>query len=507
MEGVRLMRIMNNLSSMNTLARLNMAQTGMTKSLEKLSSGLRIGRASDDAAGMGISEKMRGQIKGLNRASNNAQEAISLVQTAEGALGETHSILQRMRELSVQAASDTATNTDRKEIQKEVDSLAKEITRISNTTEFNTKNLLSGAFGGSGTTSQKFQIGANTNQNISLSISAMDASTLGVAGSLTTVSLLTANASGLGADEGIITEIGSGLTASSYDIDVDQTAASLSSVTQSDATAGAGATAGTYTGARDKTYIVKATTLADAGAGVMEVTAAEYSTDGGLSWSSTSVTNGAGSSSVTLDGVTLSITDDAQNTAEDTWTYTATAEKSVITLTEDGGANIGTGVTVYADMASITIGDASADKTLTLTGFTFTDLADGSADITLATQSSTAATVSGDGKVTTDAEVKKGVNVSTQTAANNAITSIDNAINTVSAQRSNLGAIQNRLEHTIANLNVTSENMAAAESRIRDVDMAKEMSEFTKNQILSQASTAMLAQANQVPQGILKLLG
>ncbi|MBM6619037.1 flagellin Hag [Bacillus suaedaesalsae] len=287
------MRINHNIAALNTHRQLSSASNAQAKSMEKLSSGLRINKAGDDAAGLAISEKMRGQIRGLDQASRNAQDGISLIQTAEGALNETHSILQRMRELAVQSSNDTNTATDRAALQGEVDELAKEITRISNTTEFNTKKLLDGQ----GASALTFQIGANEGQTMNLAINAMDASTL----------------------------------------------------------------------------------------------------------------------------------------------------------------LVGTG---------------------------------------------TAATTAGG-----DATVTAGIDISTTAAAaTGAITTINDAIETVSAERSKLGANQNRLEHTINNLGTSSENLTAAESRVRDVDMAKEMMESTKNGILSQAAQAMLAQSNQMPQGVLQLL-
>jgi flagellin len=182
------MRINHNIASLNTYRQLATNGLNTSKSLEKLSSGLRINKAGDDAAGLAISEKMRGQIRGLEMASKNAQDGVSLIQTAEGALNETHSILQRMRELAVQSSNDTNTNTDRDELQKEVNQLAQEITRISNNTEFNTKKLLTGHADGSagtnitGATSLAFHIGANTGQKITLDIKAMDAVSLGVHG-------------------------------------------------------------------------------------------------------------------------------------------------------------------------------------------------------------------------------------------------------------------------------------------------------------------------------------
>jgi flagellin len=269
------MRIQHNISALNTHRQLAFNNAQAAKNLEKLSSGFRINRAGDDAAGLAISEKMRGQIRGLEMASKNAQDAISLIQTAEGALTETHAILQRMRELAVQAANDTNVSADRTAIQNEINALVSELNRIADNTEFNTQKLLDGSFSG-----KVFHIGANSGQSITLSIRNMDATNLSV--------------------------------------------------------------------------------------------------------------------------------------------------------------------------NSLSVGTASA--------------------------------------------------------ANNAISKINNAIETVSSERSKLGAVQNRLEHTINNLGATVENLTAAESRIRDVDMAKEMMEFTKNNILMQAAQAMLAQSNQMPQGVLQLL-
>lgn len=301
------MRIQHNISALNTHRNLSFNNTQASKNLEKLSSGYKINRAGDDAAGLAISEKMRGQIRGLDMATKNAQDSISLIQTAEGALNETHAILQRMRELAVQSSNDTNVTADRNALQLEINSLAQEITRISTDTEFNTQKLLNGKFGaaigsaGSATAnvanSKVFHIGANSGQSINLSIKSMSASALGV-------------------------------------------------------------------------------------------------------------------NSIT------------------------TATNSVV---------------------------ASATK-------------------------------------------GAGVNITTQTSADNAITVIDKALNAVSRTRASLGAVQNRLEHTINNLGATSENLTAAESRIRDTDMAKEMMGFTKNNILMQAAQSMLAQANQQPQGVLQLL-
>lgn len=504
------MIVNTNIASMNAQKSLLGTNNAMQKSLEKLSSGSRINKAADDAAGLAMSEKMRGQIKGLNQAVRNAQSAISLTQTAEGALNETHSILQRMRELAVQSASDTNTADDRAKIQAEMDQLAKEISRISNTTEFNTQNLLAGGL------DNTFHIGANAGQTIDLAINSMDAQSLGVAGANVATAFTPTNS--------LVTSLST--TSSSLNglyLNVGKVAASAGGVTESNADGGAGTAGGTYTGSSDVTFIVKATGISGGG----DVASAQYSTDGGVTWTSAAVTVDAGTdSAITLaNGATLTAAFDADNAINDTFTFTQSAGylSFQIGSANTGGTTTGTAVKAYSNQSSVIIGDATTDQTATVsfnyntvfagtaaqtyaaTGGTFAAL--DSDVITQTSTASTEATIGAGGVVSTAATVQKGINVLSQAAANIAITTIDNAINTVSEERSKLGAMQNRLEHTINNLQTASENMTSAESRIRDVDMAAEMSAFTKSQILSQAGVAMLAQANQVPQAVLKLLG
>lgn len=383
------MRINHNIAALNTHRQLGANNTQASKNLEKLSSGLKINRAGDDAAGLAISEKMRGQIRGLDMASKNAQDGISLIQTAEGALNETHSILQRMRELAVQSSNDTSTNGDRKEIQKEINQLVDEIDRIATDTEFNTQKLLNGSF-----TNKKFQIGANATQEMSLTISGMGSANMGTAGA---------------------------------------TAATLTTTGLNFGTNGVNVTIG------DTTIAIKGDYTGDAAGLASKLTQAFSDTQG--------VT-------VRADGAKLIF--------EGTASFTVAA-------TDNGGTG-----------GALQIGGASTAATGTTTGATLDTLKDSN--------------LTGSG------------GLQTQTDAKAAITAIDNAIQTVSSERSNLGAVQNRLEHTINNLGTSSENLTAAESRIRDVDMAKEMMEFTKNNILTQAAQAMLAQAQQSPQGVLQLL-
>jgi len=378
------MRINNNIMALNAHRQLGVNQANSSKSMERLSSGMRINRAGDDAAGLAISEKMRGQIRGLKQAQRNAQDGISLIQTAEGALNEIHAILQRMRELATQSATDTNTEVDRLEIQKEIDQLAAEITRIADTTEFNTQNLLGGKF------TAKFHIGANAGQNVELSINAMDANALKVAGS------------------------GEGLAK------VETYVSGLES--------------GTYTVAT----FVKDTHTPDA-EWTTPPTFALLNADGDV------VALGTGTDFYAIDDLELA--------------------------PEGNAFGAGPGEVLEGVSPILTVATAVAD------GDEF------------------------------EVKVDGGIDVSSQVAADKAITIINDALETVSAERSKLGAMQNRLEHTIANLGTSAENLQAAESRIRDLDMAEEIMAFTKNNILQQAATAMLAQANMAPQSVLQLLG
>jgi len=234
---------------------------------------------------------------------------------------------------------------------------------------------------------------------------------------------------------------------------------------------------------------------------VIEVTEIEYSTDGGESWVEVQKTG----SGFTIDGLTITIADDSGNAIGQAGTISAKAKFAEIQLKNSVG-NLGDAVKVYGNQVSVVVGDGATDRTAHVT-FDFDLLTDGDASITQTVEGSTAAVVDAQGNVVAEAKVMAGINVSTQRAADKAITVINKAIETVSGERSKLGAIQNRLEHTIANLGTSAENLQAAESRIRDLDMAEEIMAFTKNNILQQAATAMLAQANMAPQSVLQLLG
>ncbi|WP_047153542.1 flagellin N-terminal helical domain-containing protein [Aneurinibacillus tyrosinisolvens] len=485
------MRINHNITSLNTYRQLSTNNENTSKSIEKLSSGLRINRAGDDAAGLAISEKMRGQIRGLDQASRNSQDAISMIQTAEGALNETHSILQRMRELAVQSSTDTNTADDRSKIQSEVDQLAKEITRISNTTEFNTQNLLAGGL------NDTFHIGANAGQSIGLAVNAMDAFSLGVAANVNVAGAFNASTTGLTAAGVTNAGLGRGLVADTYKIVV---TANASTATQ---TAGQAATftgANAFTGARNESATFKVTAVNVGN----QATAAQVSTDGGTTWTAVNTTQVAGGGEFVYKGVTVQLT--ATTAVGNQVSVDFAAKNNTLQLQTSGAVNIGSAATVYSDMQDVTIGNAATAQTMKISSSSFGSLG-GAATATqvVNAQASSAATTNA-GTVTAQAVAQAGVDVSTQSSANTAITTVDSAIKKVSEERSKLGAYQNRLEHTIANLNTSSENLTASESRVRDVDMAKEVMNQTKNNILAQAAQAMLAQANQQPQGVLQLL-
>ena len=374
------MRINNNIMAMNTHRQYAINNGNVAKSTEKLSSGYRINRAGDDAAGLAISEKMRAQIRGLNMASKNSQDAISLVQTAEGALTETHAILQRMRELSTQSASDTNQDAvDREALDAEFQQLMTEIDDIASQTKFNNMALLDGTFGSTST------VDAASEAQVGL----------------------------LGIDE-ISLE---GFSAGAHEI--------------------------VFTGAAGGDY----TATLDGGTAV-------------------TLSNPA-------DGTATTLTMDFGGGQKVTISTSASWEQDNLTA----GTNDNLSFTVVAGSGTIQTGANAGDKL----------------DISIDSMKSADIGIS-------------GTDIGTRATAETALTSVNDAINTVSSQRAALGAYQNRLEHKINNLDTAAENLQAAESRIRDLDMAAEMTTFTQNNILVQAATAMLAQANAAPQGVLNLL-
>ena len=470
------MRINNNISAMNTYSRLNSANNAKSGSLAKLSSGLRINKAGDDAAGLAISEKMRGQIGGLKQATRNAQDGISLIQTAEGGLNETHSILNRMRELAVQSSNDTNTDDDRVEIQKEMNELAEEMTRISDNTEFNTMKLLDGSFEG-----KNFHIGANEDQKITLNLKDMSVKGLGLT--------LPDKMEGATSD---------GKIGALADVTVESENADIKEIEFLE-----NATFATGKGVQVNEKDGKLSVLAAEDATITEINAAleDYdvklsSTDTNTGDGTTLIGNLAAKSNITLENPNVKV---------------GTLENVEVKVTNKEVTGLSFATNTANTDVSIAMDDAGK---VTVTAGQTAKLEDVQAklkEMGIELKSSAAGetevgTIAAAGVDIEIEEKNKAIRVDTQDSANAAITTIDKAIAKVSAERSMLGATQNRLDHTINNLTATAENLTEAESRIRDVDMAEEMMSFTKNNILSQAATSMLAQANQMPQSVLQLL-
>ncbi|WP_436373665.1 flagellin [Cytobacillus sp. BC1816] len=436
------MRINHNIAALNTYRQLNSASTAQSKSMEKLSSGLRINKAGDDAAGLAISEKMRGQIRGLDMASKNAQDGISLLQTAEGALNETHDILQRMRELAVQAGNDTNTTDDRGEIQKEINQLTSEINRIGNTTEFNTQKLING---------DKVATTAPGASHVTLSGATLTGGADPSTDATGTVTI------------GAVTE-GEKLTIGNKSIGFyDSSAGTYADADAAKLALGTDDVVDIYDTANST-----AKSATDIATAVKTAHAAFADEDTTLSGT----------------GAAITVTANATGTAGNSIALTATAP-----TTTTGGVTLQIGANQNQSL-TLDLGDMRAHA-LGITG-------------TAGDAGFTAANAVTDG--TNNATTEAALDVSTAENAAKAITKIQTAIDSVSAERSKMGAYTNRLEHTINNLGTSSENLTAAESRVRDVDMAKEMMTQTKNSILSQAAQAMLAQSNQMPQGVLQLL-
>lgn len=421
------MIINHNMQAINTHRQMSATTSYQAKSIEKLSSGLRINRAGDDAAGLAISEKMRGQIRGLNQASRNAQDGISLIQTAEGALNETHSILQRMRELAVQSTNDTNTDADRRELQNEVKQLIAEIDRIGNTTEFNTKKLLEGSAAG-----PREAVDGVVNFNNNSSIKLVMGSTSGLKAAQDVVKMKSiTNASGLAKADGGVLINGAVILVR----------------------IGAASGIGSFKNTDFQIIDNKGNVLAGDDISFLNI-------------ASGSISFGASVAGTELQGVTINVDGSSglgSMKVGETLTFVFGKNEDAKDVVEDSlllqiGANAG-------QTTFVSVNDMRA-KALDVDDIEITD------------------------------KWKAAV----------AVERIQHAIETVSSQRSLLGALQNRLEYTTRNVDTAAENIQASEARIRDVDMAKEIMNSTRLNILSQAANAMLAQANQAPQSVLQLL-
>ena len=549
------MMVQHNMTAMNTNRQLGISTSALAKSTEKLSSGYRINRAADDAAGLAISEKMRSQIRGLNQASTNAQDGISLIQTAEGALQESHSILQRMRELTIQAANGTETDEDRGNIQDEISQLQDELDRISETTEFNTMKLLDGSLNGGGATTgagPKFGV---YNEELKGFISS-DVAGVAIA---TTVDATEGGESAVWSADGKTLTLNLAKNTTYTEAELDKL---IKDAKQEDSY---GATtqrtpANVELNLNNGTYTTGATAPA-ASTVVTTVAGVKASTTVNLSdltagTAGTSTANFVGVTSIKItankygeeNNVSIKLTFDSKVGEEEFKVATAATYSTSGKISDTGiyELKLATGVeyteqdiekllakagfsadvefdgpnpdeantlmvTNSAVSASFALtGGAGLGDTDAYLGQKNYDVQSGGDGMTLQVGANYGQTISfgiGDMSATALGVDKTKVDCSTQTGAQNSIDSIDDAIASVSKQRSLLGAIQNRLEHTISNLDNTAENLQSAESSIRDVDMASEMVQFSKNNILQQAAQSMLAQANQSNQGVLSLLG
>ncbi|MGF9823821.1 flagellin [Brevibacillus agri] len=551
------MRINHNIASLNTYRQLTGNQAATNKNIEKLSSGLRINRAGDDAAGLAISEKMRSQVRGLDMASKNAQDGISLIQTAEGALNETHSILQRMRELATQSANGTNTDADRAALQDEMNQLTSEINRIGNTTEFNTQKLLNGGIAGSesakitqatsakvtasnavsGTTTaagltitvddKTFNIGGITVAGATNADALAAAAELGnktsggtklsdvvditadgsgklifTAKSEGTTSKITfsANDAALGIVSATDTDTGSATTVERHGIQLNKALSGGTTIT-ADSTFKVivgSESAVTVTLKNGKTY-----DTGNADANVANAARQDFIKDLNAALQEAGL-DGKVTASLSEDNKVQFISETGKDISLTDGTSTPLATIGLVGAGVLGNVQqvVGPGAQGSGFSTKFQIG-ANSGQSMSLT---ISDMRSAALGITgnAGQQGFTKTNTVTNG--TNDVKAEAALNISTKEDASNAIKVLDKAINSVSSERAKLGAVQNRLEHTINNLGTASENLTAAESRIRDVDMAKEMMEQTKNNILAQAAQAMLAQSNSQPQGVLQLL-
>ena len=539
------MVVQHNMSAMNANRNLGVTTSAQAKSSEKLSSGYRINRAADDAAGLSISEKMRSQIRGLNKASDNAQDGISLIQTAEGALNESHSILQRMRELAVQAGNGTETDDDREAVQNEISQLQEELTRISETTEFNTMKLLDGSQAGGSTSTgagPKFGVVDSTLDGALVTSNVKGVKVLTAASSLTKAG--SENAVWNAAGNELTLNLSLNKVYSQEEIDElianakqeDSTSSGTPSevkVTLKNGTFNAdqATTAGVATeeGVKSKSATTTITGTNFVGANQITFTANKYGkelnsaeftikfdkADGKEEVETTQAVAYNASNSITTTGkYTIHLAAGKEYTEEDLEDILAKADLDIDvdlagsdpddpeTLFITTGAQTALTVTMgtngkglgstQAMWSQDGYGSTSAGK-----GITLQIGANEGQTMSFAIEDMSARALGVDGNK---------VDLSTQEGAQKATSTIDDAIKKVSQARGRMGAIQNRLEHTISNLDTAAENTQTAESRIRDTDMASEMVEHSKNNILAQAGQSMLAQANQSTQGVLSLL-
>lgn len=459
--------INTNISSLNAQRNLTTSQTSLATSLQRLSSGLRINSAKDDAAGLAISERFTSQIRGLSQAARNANDGISLAQTAEGALGQVGDALQRIRELSVQSANATNSSSDRAALQQEVSQLVSEISRIGDTTSFNGLKILDGSY-----TNQQYQVGANAGETIGVSIGDSRSSQLGA-----TTATSTAGSTGTTISGGALTVNGKAITTTGVS---------------------------TFSGLIDAINAVSGDT---------GVTAARATTNTLTTAGFTAVAAGK-TAQLTINGTAINFSpttgDTAQHAADQINKY---ATQTGVSAEVSGGQLKFSS----ANGADFTVQDTSvaADATngVALTSTITTTAAKYEAGLTLSAKLGT--TISATGALATSLNLAgvtqvdykvSTMDISTVAGANDALKAADAALAQVNSTRAQLGAVQNRFSAVVTNLSAASENFSASRSRIQDTDFAAETANLTRGQILQQAGTAMLAQANSLPNGVLALL-
>jgi len=466
------MTINTNLASLNAQRNQSRTQNDLSTAIARLSSGLRINSAKDDAAGLAISDRFTAQIRGVNQAARNANDGISLAQTAEGALASVTENLQRIRELSVQSANATNSASDRASLQLEVAQLTAEIDRVATQTSFNGTNLLDGSF-----TAKAFQVGANVGQTITVS------------------SIASSRSSALGQYQGF--------TLSAQSIGVANSTAAAQSITIGGVTTALGSI----------TNDAKNIAAALNAAGLSGLSASANTTT--VAAGTSVIAGAAGASTVTVNGVAISITNSLNAATNRANAVTALNAQSAVT----GGvaADTGAGVSLAAAdgrniVTSFAVG-TSAGSAMADYGLAAAGTAGATINLTYAAPSGVTGSVTFTGAFNPGAQAiaatgtaVSGVDISTVAGANAALASIDAALGTVSSSRASLGAVQNRFSSTISNLQTMSENLSASRSRITDADFAQETANLSRAQVLQQAGTAMVAQANQLPQQVLTLL-
>ena len=520
------MRIQHNIAAMNSYRNFSTNNAQLSKNLEKLSSGYKINRAGDDAAGLAISEKMRAQITGLTGATKNAKDGISLIQTAEGALTEVHDMLNRMTSLAEQSANGTYDNSvDRAQLQKEVESLKSEIDRVADSTNYNGIKLLDGSLEKGGTTG--IDVGGNAEVTITAGTKGSLAMGSGMAISDvfakegTTLKLNMVDDKGNSFDVSLTRDgenIVDNNTGKSYAIGSKWTTGQQAKFNDAVKSAIESATGGAYkaTVASDSLTIESA----DAGTrvGTMKAIGGQTITASGTATAvdlSKATQTMAAATKVKVSGVTAVTAGDTAQTAKSN-IFTVNGQKFVLAADSDASAV----KALVDDDVDILLGAGISDVAGQLEAATGLKTTKGSAAVEFESNSGKGLNLQiGDtaqsfnrlsvsiNDMHTSALGISGIDISTQDGAAAAMSLVKDAINKVSDTRGGLGALQNRLDHTINNLGVMTENITNAESSIRDTDVAEEMMKYTKNNILNQSAQAMLAQANQLPQGVLQLLG